>query len=133
MADRPQFRLVFMLPRTLGLLAPGTHPPSADGCVIAIESQGLVTVRGPSRRQIFDHVTPFLRRVARGRPPCAITAVVITPSGYYGRPYGGRDGWTIMLNAELAFAPTGVGVEMPSVSIFSPSNEVEKIAMGEGR
>jgi len=102
-----------MLPPTLGLLSPGTHPRSADGCFIAIDRQGLVTVRGPSRRQVFEHVAPFLRRIARGRPPCAVTAVVITPPGYYGRPGGGRDGWTIMLNADLAFAPTGVGVEMP--------------------
>jgi hypothetical protein len=108
-------QLVFHLPPVLGLLAPGRHQPAAKGCTIEIMPEGLVSVSGPSRIEIFDHTRRFLRSVAKGKPECAIASVLRSPPGHWSGS-SGMDGWTIILNAEIAFAPTCVGVELTPVA-----------------
>jgi hypothetical protein len=104
-------RLVFRLPPSLELIAPGRHQPAPNGCVLEIEHDGRVSVSGPTRMEIFDHVRAFLRVVARNKPACTITAVLRSPPGHWPGS-SGADGWTIAVNAGIVFAPTGVGVEI---------------------
>lgn len=106
-------RLTFMLPPQLGLVAPNTYPPSADGCRLIVDAAGLVHVTGPTRLQIFDHVTRFLRSIGRKRVPTVITAVLNSPPGYW-PGHGGRDTWSIAVDADVVFAPTGQGLELPT-------------------
>lgn len=108
-------RLVFQLPPMLGLVAPRRHQPSPSGCALEIDASGIVSVSGPSRTEIFDHTRRFLRNVAEGTPSCAMTAILRSPAGYW-PDSSGSDGWTIIvINGEVAFAPTGTGVDLPPV------------------
>ena len=112
-------RLVFRLPPALGLIAPGRHQPAPNGCVLEIERDGRVSVSGPSRMEIFDHVRAFLRIVAKHKPPCKIVAVLRSPPGHWVGS-SGADGWTIAVNADIVFAPTGVGVEIGPELLHAP-------------
>lgn len=105
-------RLIFMLPPSLALLAPkGRHQPCIHGVVLRVERGGLVRLEGGSRQALFDQAARFLRRLAKTRPPLSIAATLWTPHET-GHP-GGRDGWTITINAEVSFAPTALGVDIP--------------------
>lgn len=113
---RPVFRVVFALPPTLALVAPGRHQPNPDGCALEISPLGQVIVTGPSRLETLEHAGRFLRNISKHRPgPIIVPATVVTPANYYSdRALGGRDGWTIVVSTcgEVTFAPTTVGVEV---------------------
>ena len=108
------YRLSFLLPTVLRLgVLPGRHQPCVAGCVLIIHHTGLITIDGPSRERVFDQARRFLRMQARGHGPLSIAAVLISPlpphvgrHGCGGR--GGRDGWSIIVGAEIAFAPTSI-------------------------
>lgn len=112
----PILRLVFQLPPALGLVAPGKHQPNPQGCQLEIAPDGMVCVTGPSRMEIFDHARRFLRLIAKGKPACAIAAVLRSPPGHW-IGSSGFDGWTIVINSEIAFAPTATGVEVEPTAV----------------
>lgn len=96
------YRLSFLLPATLVLRAmPGRHQPCLHGCVLRVDRGGTVTVEGPSRPRVFEQAARFLRMVAKGMPPVAIAAWLASPCDR-------RDGWQIIVNAEVSFAPTAI-------------------------
>jgi hypothetical protein len=107
----PTFRLTFMLPPVLGLIAPGLHKPAPDGCQLRIDRGAPVHCTGPSRRAVFEHAAKFLRQVGKDRGAIAFTAVVDSPPGYWAGS-SGRDFWSITVGAEVSFAPTGLGAEV---------------------
>ena len=113
---RPVFKLVFALPASLRLVAPGRHQPNPDGPTLVIDRSGWCSVLGPSRREVLEHAGRFLKSVAKGRGPIKIIgATLVTPPNYYpGAVRGGRDGYTIVIGAEVSFSPTTVGVEVVS-------------------
>lgn len=66
-APPPSFRLAFPLPSLATSPPPGRHQPNPEGCAIAIDVGGMVTVSGPSRVQVLEHARRFLRQVSRNR------------------------------------------------------------------
>lgn len=110
-------RLTFLLPPALGLVPPGRHQPCVHGCVLKIAPGGLVSIEGPSREQVFEQTRRFLRLQAKGRPPMTIAATLYTPVEIV---RGGPDPWTIIVNAEIAFAPTARGADVHPLPAGAP-------------
>jgi len=106
MAD--DVRLTFTLPRRLAFSVPaGRHQPCIAGCILKVDRDGQVVITGLSREQTFEQARRFLRIVAKGHGPLSIVAVLTTPARLtYER--GGRDGWSIIVGAEIAFTPTTI-------------------------
>ena len=103
------YRLVFLLPSRLILMVqPGRHQPCQHGCVLVVDRGGLVTVTGPSREEVFDQAGRFLRLACRGHQPVALAATLTQP--------GGRDGWSIIVGAKVAFSPTAIEPHIPAES-----------------
>ena len=106
------FRLTFLLPVELGLVvAPGRHCPCLHGCVLIIERSGLVAIEGPSRERVFAQADRFLRVNSKGRPAYSVCATLESPAFADGGR-GGRDGWSIIVGAEIAFSPTALRPEI---------------------
>jgi hypothetical protein len=102
-------KLSFLLPAAISLLVqPGRHQPCLHGCVLTIHRSGLVVIEGPSRERLFEQADRFLRVICKGRPALAIAATLITPPSLPGAYRGGRDGWSIIVGAEIAFSPTAL-------------------------
>lgn len=96
------YRLTFLLPA--GVTADrGRHSPSADGCVLAVAAKSIIEILGPSREAVFDHASRLLRVACKGRLPESISAMLTTTA----RP-SGRDSWTIIVGADVAFSPTAI-------------------------
>jgi hypothetical protein len=96
-------KLTMLLPRQLAWTLPqGLHQPCLHGCLLTVGPGGLITVTGPSRHQVFAQIDRFLRTLIRKNPPPAtsIAAILTSPLG--------SDGWQIIVNAEISFAPTGI-------------------------
>ncbi len=114
-------RLTFLLPETLAFaVREGVQHPCLHGCLVTIGRAGHVTVTGQSRQRIFDQTTRFLRSIGAAHPPVAIAATLITPAEVSFAP-GWRDSWTITLNADVSFAPTGMGADIPAPEPLSDS------------
>jgi hypothetical protein len=114
------YHLTFILPRTLTLgIETGRHHPCLHRCMLEVDRHRArdyaVRVRGPSRELVFEQARRYLRVVARGHIAAGaaldITAVLITPAIMNTR--GGRDGWTIIVGADVAFAPTTIPPDLP--------------------
>ena len=96
------YRLTFMLPPTV-LAPPGRHQPCLHGCVLVVDRGGLVSIAGPSLEQVFEQARRFFRIHAKGRPAMSIGAVLSSPARI---PM--RDGWSIVVGAEVSFTPAAV-------------------------
>lgn len=134
MAARPLYRLDFTLPPVIGLVAPGRHHPCLHGCVLTVAPDGRVRVEGLSRERVFDQARRFLRIAARGhlpgrqgRPkaasPLSLIAVLTTPRQPHRGVPGGQDGWTIILGAEVAFAPTTLPPDIGVPELGAPESQ----------
>lgn len=107
------FSLTFLLPDGAAV-TPGFHQPSPEGCALNV-AWPLVEIAGPSRKAVFDHATRLLRLACRHLPPTPIAANLATP----GRP-SARDSWTIAVNADVSFSPTGIDPEFPLPASGAP-------------
>ncbi|MCK1501476.1 hypothetical protein [Bradyrhizobium sp. 188] len=127
MRPAPQsFKLTFLLPGGAAV-TPGFHQPAPDGCALDVRWP-LVEISGPSRRAVFDHATRLLRLSCRHLPPTAISAQLVTPA----RP-AGRDAWSIIVGADVAFSPTGLDPEFPRPELAQPPpRRLEVIEGGRG-
>lgn len=101
-------KVCFTLPPTMCLVAPGRVQPCLAGCVLIVDTHGRVELVAPSRTQAFAQLTRFLKPLIRDLPDLVIEATVETS----GVPWSGRDSWSIVVNAELAFVPTKLPVEV---------------------
>lgn len=117
MSEYSDYHLKFTLPRVLALVPPGRHHPCIAGCILTVERAGanlMVDVAGQSRELVFEQARRFLRVISKGHGAMTIQATLITPAPRYiidgGR--GGRDGWTIVIKAEIAFAPGPVAPDI---------------------
>ena len=110
------FHLSFLLPKGI------TFRPAVDGhfaspgCSFRI-SHPLVKILGPSREALFAAATAFLRSLVRAPGALSITALLSSPA-----PAGGSDGWTIIVGADIAFSPTGLGAWLPALSRETGAN-----------
>jgi hypothetical protein len=109
-------RLSFLLPAGTRVDS-GIHQPSPDGCLLRFDRM-LVEISGPSREAVFEHATRLLRVSCRGRPPLSISAMLSTPA----RP-SGRDTWSIIVGADVAFSPTSMDPHFPGEAHPPPDLE----------
>lgn len=100
-----RYRLSFLLPGGVRVDS-GRHRPSPDGCLLHVDGV-LVAILGPSREAVFEHATRLLRVSCKGRPPLSIAAELQTPSP------SGRDTWSIIVGADIAFSPTSLDPHFP--------------------
>jgi hypothetical protein len=113
-AQLEPYRMRFLLPRTLMLgVQIGRHHPCLHQCLLEVDKAYVVRVRAPTREKLFAQASAWLRTAAKGHiadgQSFQISAKVQTPA----RICAGLDSWTIVVGADVAFAPTGLGVEMP--------------------
>ena len=99
-------RLSFLLPPGTAA-APGVHSGWVPECTVLIDAVRVV-VTGPSRGLVIEQAARVVRVICQGRRELAIGAVLESPP-----PGAGRDGWTIIVGADIAFAPTALGVTFP--------------------
>jgi hypothetical protein len=109
----PRSKLSFLLPATLVLRAmPGRHAPCLAGCLVEVGHGGLVEVIGPDREAVFEQAARFLRVVMRGTSlPARTIAAQVATQGELGAEPGAparRDGWQIVIGAEIAFVAGGI-------------------------
>src|SRR5258708_2019182 len=107
-SDPDSCRLTFMLPDPVIFAVPaGRHHPCLHGCILSVSELGLVMIEARLREQTFEQADRFLHAVVPQELwPLVITAVLASPCLCGGR--GGRDGWTIIVGAEIAFPPTAL-------------------------
>jgi hypothetical protein len=110
------FRLSFLLPAGAKADA-GNHQPSPEGCRLEVTFP-LAVIAAPSREAAFEHAALLLRVACRGLR-ASIPARLETPGG----PVAG-DRWTIIVGADVAFSPTGLGVDFPRQHQTPPALEL---------
>ena len=101
------FHLAFLLPKEITFRPSVDEHFAAPGCTFRI-NHPLVKIGGPSQRSVFEAATSFLRSLARAREPLSIAAVLTSPG-----PIPGRDAWSIIVGADVAFSPTGLDAHFP--------------------
>lgn len=104
MAYPSTYRLVFLLPASVRVRAQQRDCPT--GCKITVAWNGWVSISGPSWERVKEQTAAFLRVEARGRTFDRAATLI--------SPCGARDPWTIVVNASVSFAPTGLGVDLPT-------------------
>lgn len=111
--------LTFMLPvgadRAIRELVP------VAACKVEARPAGLIAVLGRSREAVFLQTQQLLEAIYKG-PACSLAAQLYTSHDQDlsdGRDWLNVrqkvDAWTIIVNASVAFAPTGLGAEIPSL------------------
>jgi hypothetical protein len=104
--DRPgSYRLSFLLPN--GVTADRGDFAKVPGCVLMV-GRSHVQIFAPSKEKAFAQATGVLREACQGRGPFSIAALLVSPT-----PVSGADGWTIIVGADIAFAPTSLGATFP--------------------
>jgi hypothetical protein len=104
----PVYRFTFLLdPRLRLSVPPGRHQPCIHGCVLEVDSHGLVTITGPSGERVREQARRMLRIHAKGLGAMVMTGVMVTPP-HLRFERGGRDGWSIIVNADVAISPTSL-------------------------
>lgn len=114
-----------LLPPAIGGLVPaGVQHPCLHGCLLTVLPGGVLTITGPSRERVFEQADRFLRILIRRNPPppLSIAATVTSPCGV-------RDGWQVIINAEISFAPTAIEATISAGN----SKNVVRLADGEAR
>jgi hypothetical protein len=99
--------LSFALPSGSKLPRAGSYRDFAQGCEV-IAAGAFIRVIAPSRQRVMEHSARVIRVACKDLENTSIAAQMETTG-----PGGGRDGWTIIVNADIAFAPTGLGVDFP--------------------
>lgn len=80
-------------------------------CPAIVYGAGLVAIEGPSREILLDHAATFLEMACYGLTPRVVSLRMTTPDRR-GAP-GGRDSWTAVVGATVAFFP---GAREPHVA-----------------
>jgi hypothetical protein len=104
------YRLSFLLPAGTAA-APGAYSNWVQGCGVEIDLVRAI-ITGPSRESVLEQAARVVRVICQGKTELAIDAVLEAPP-----PGSGRDGWTIIVGADIAFAPTGLGVTFPERAV----------------
>lgn len=106
----PVYRLTFIVPRAILRVAAGQLDRLLlRGCAVDFTAAPLVRVEAASRPMTFDQATRLLRARGGNEAPRSIDAML-----EWMGPGGGCDRWTIVLGADVSFAPTGLGAYVPA-------------------
>jgi hypothetical protein len=115
-AVEADYHLKFALPPMLALVPAGRHQPCIAGCILTIEPVEhdlVVDVAGLSRELVFEQARRFLRIVGKGHGAVSIPATLVTPAPQHViAAHGGRDSWSIIVNAEVSFAATSIAPDL---------------------
>lgn len=107
------YGLSFHLPRAIARVAAGRLAQLTEhGCGVEIR-EGFALIVAPHRDAAFNQAARLLRARGGNEPPAAIAAVLRAPGAA-----AGRDGWTIIVGADVAFAPTGLGAFFPAIDLM---------------
>jgi hypothetical protein len=116
-------RLTMLLPARFALLVPpGRHAPCLMGCLLTVDRGGLMTITGPSRTKVFEQADRFLRVLLRRNPPPPLSIAATLTS-----PCGVRDGWQVIVNAEISFAPTALEASFAAPPETMKNNVLESV------
>jgi hypothetical protein len=89
----------------------GVYSGWVPHCAIEIDLVRAV-ITGPSKEAVIEQTARLVRTICFGRQDLSIDAVLESPP-----PGGGRDGWTLIVGADIAFAPTGLGATFPERTV----------------
>jgi len=104
------WRLCFLLPRAICRVAAGRLQQLTEhGCDVDMSAAPHIVVLAPSRNRAFDQATRLICARGGNEPPGSISAILTSPDG-------ASDGWTIIVGADVAFAPTGLGAYLPALT-----------------
>lgn len=95
------YRLTFIVPRS--------EPPIAGACAVRLGAAVHAEVVGPSREAVMTTAAAFLRSLGPGEPR-TLHAVLESPAG----APSGRDGWSVIVGADVAFAATSIDPFLPA-------------------
>ena len=109
------FRLTFVLPTAARTARSGVYPGWVPGCELAIAGP-FVAITGPSRERAMEQAARFLRVTCQGLPALSIDTVLESPL-----PVSGRDGWNIIVGADIAFSPTSLPPHFPDTAHATPA------------
>lgn len=91
-------------------------------CFVEVGKIGLVTIMGQSRDGVFDQAARILAVACADLPAHSIACTLYTRSQAPiddGRDWlrleGATDGWTIIVNAGIAFSPTALNPHFPNL------------------
>jgi hypothetical protein len=87
-------------------------------CELDLHGAGLILAGGPSRQALFAALAPFLQVLCTGIYPQSI-AVTLSSADAHGVTV--RDRWSVIVGANVAFCPGGLGPEIPAASRAPPS------------
>jgi hypothetical protein len=104
------FRLSFLLPPGV-TAAPDTYSGWVPHCAVEIDRLRAV-ITGPSKDAVIEQAARLVRVICLGRRDLSIDATLESPP-----PLSGRDAWTIVVGADIAFLPTGLGALFPERAI----------------
>jgi hypothetical protein len=104
------YRLSFLLPKGTAAAA-GAYSNWVPGCDVEID-RVRVAITGPSKDAVIEQAARVVRVICAGSRDLSIDAMLESPS-----PGSGRDGWTIIVGADIAFAPTALGATFPERAI----------------
>ena len=123
---RLPFRLSFLLPQD-AQLAVGIDRclPFDNGCDAAVHGAGLAIIGGPSREAVFVAAAAFIAALCEGLGPLSIAATMKTER-QPGIP-SGRDSWSIVVGAEVAFCATSIAPEIPPLPARPPPHALEEV------
>lgn len=118
------YRLSFLLPEGASLeFTWDGWSPTIEGCGYLVHGAGLVVVTAPSREAALDTAGDFLRAACRGLGARSVALTLLTPDGASGPR--GRDRWTAVVGANVAFFPTGLGPYLPRSRAPPPADRLD--------
>lgn len=125
MRSRPasdNYLFSFLLPQGARAF-PGAVVDSSYLCFVDIGRAGLVSITGPSREAVFDQAARILKAGCEGLPTQSIAGTLYErPCSAPGdgrdwlRLPGPADSWSVIVNAEVAFSPSGLGHHIPNLA-----------------
>jgi hypothetical protein len=101
------FRLTFLLPDRARPARSGAFRGWVADCELSVQG-GFIAISGPSRERVMEQAARLIRVACQDLREISIAATLESPP-----PVSGRDGWTIIVNADIAFAPTALGATFP--------------------
>jgi hypothetical protein len=107
--DARTYRLTFTLPKGAMALPSGVHQDWEPGCELDICGP-LIAIIAPSREKAMSQAARVLRVACARLARAETSALLESPA-----PVSGRDSWTVVINADIAFVPGAIGAVFPEI------------------
>ena len=133
-SPRMSHLLTFLLPKGARRVVPPNAMSDSGwpyGCLVDVGRISLISIMGPSREAAFETAGLIVRESCQGLGARSISVRLYTfppEDRCDGRDWllvgsgpGGVDGWTLIVGAEVAFAPTALGATFPEFEMARPA------------